>query len=178
MANTYLTNTADINQFEYCYLTEDTDPEATYMKIYVPKLMGMIDMNNKPEQDSVAASIIKNANSDVSNSATTQGFILAKVQEPYMHKHPHHDCPGNCINVSHPNTCGSSSKLADCPHFHHDHHFRHRKAYGKIPAGTQLICCIMDHNIKDIIVTRMWCRFPEEQDESYRPPNWHVKRIS
>ena len=33
-------NDFSLNQFEYCYLVEDTDPCATEMKIYVPKLMG------------------------------------------------------------------------------------------------------------------------------------------
>lgn len=153
--------TANINQFEYCYLVEDTDPEATEMKIYIPKLMGLIQMDNTPKDQSVNVNCIKNMLSGgggADNNATTQGFIVARVQEHYGHKHKHHDCPGNCVNQSHDNTCGkSSSVLEECPHFHHDHHFRHIGDYGVIPAGTQLICCIMDHNIKDVIITRMWC---------------------
>lgn len=154
-------SSANINQFEYCYLVEDTDPEATEMKIYIPKLMGLRSMSNTPQNSSVNTNTIKNENGgDASKSVTKQGYIVAPVQEPYMHKHKHHDCPGNCVNESHDNTCGkSSSKLAPCPHFHHDHHFRHLGDYGVTPAGTQLICCIMDHNIKDIIITRMWCKF-------------------
>lgn len=160
--------TADVNQFEYCYLVEDTDPTATEMKIYIPKIMGLIKMNNTPENEQVNIECIKNfnGNAGANSSATTQGFIVAKVQEPYEHKHKHHDCPDNCVNISHDNSCGSSSLLDVCHHFHHDHHFRHRGEYGLIPAGTQLICCIMDHNIKDIIITRMWCKFLEEQSAS------------
>ena len=155
--------TADINQFEYCYLVEDTEPTATEMKIYVPKLMGLISMNNTPQDESVMVNCVKNTNKgDVDGNATTQGFIVAKVQDTYSHEHKHHNCPGNCPNESHDNDCGkSSSILAPCPHFHHDHHFPHKDDYGMIPAGAQLICCIMDHNIKDIIVTRMWCKFSD-----------------
>ena len=151
---------ADFEQFEYCYLVEDTDPEATSMKIFVPKLMGNMSMSNKTSKKNVNKQCLMNDDdSGVDSSVQTQNFIVGKVQDPYMHKHSFHDCPGNCPNVQHGNTCGSESILSPCPHFHHDHHFPHLGEHGKIPAGAQLICCIMNKNIKDIIVTRMWCRW-------------------
>lgn len=150
---------ADFDQLEYCYLVEDTDPEAMTMKIYVPKLMGNMSMGNKKTKVSVDTNSLMNSDDTVDSSVETQNYITAKVQDSYMHKHSFHDCPGNCPNVSHNNTCGSSSILNSCPHFHHDHHFPHLGDHGKIPKGAQMICCIMNKNIKDIIVTRMWCRW-------------------
>lgn len=150
---------ADFDQLEYCYLVEDTDPEAMTMKIYVPKLMGNMSMGNKKTKVSVDTNSLMNSDDTVDSSVETQNFITARVQDSYMHKHSFHDCPGNCPNTSHSNTCGSNSLLASCPHFHHDHHFPHLGDHGKIPKGAQLICCIMNKNIKDIIVTRMWCRW-------------------
>lgn len=150
----------DLEQFEYCYLVEDTDPEATTMKIFIPKLMGNMSMGNNKSSKSVNKQALMNDDGGgIDSSVETQNYIVAKVQDPYMHKHKHHDCPGNCVNVSHDNTCPSTSILKPCNHFHHDHHFPHLGEYGKIPKGAQMICCIMNKNVKDIIVTRMWCRW-------------------
>ena len=153
----------ELNQLEYCYLVEDTDPEAMERKIFIPKLMGaMGSPSNKKSKKSVNTDALMNSDdsdTEVDSSVSTQGYILAPVQDSYQHKHKHHDCKGNCPNTSHGNTCGSSSKLAVCPHFHHDHHFPHLGDYGKIPAGAQMICLIMNKNPKDIYITRMLCKF-------------------
>ena len=153
----------EFNQLEYCYLVEDTDPEAMEMKIFIPALMGgMGGYSNQKKKKSVNTDALINSDdsdTEVDSSVSTQGYILARVQDSYQHKHKHHDCPGNCPNVSHGNTCGSSSKLSPCPHFHHDHHFPHEGEYGKIPKGAQMICLIMNKNPKDIIITRMLCRW-------------------
>lgn len=155
-----MSDNSQMNQFEYCYLVEDTDPEAMEMKIFIPKLMGGgMSMSNASGTKSFNANALKNTETKSSGSVGTQNYIVAKVQDSYMHKHKHHDCPGNCVNVCHGNTCSSSSILKPCGHFHHDHHFPHVGEYGKIPAGAQMICCIMNGNIKDIIITRMWCRW-------------------
>ena len=154
---------AEFDQIEYCYLAEDTDPDAMTMEVYIPKLQGDMSMGNGESNEGVNKSAVMNADGAcVSEQCTCKKSITARVQDSYHHKHGHHDCPGNCPNISHSNTCGSTSKLAVCKHFHHDHHFPHRGDYGMIPAGAQMLCIIMNKNIKDIIVTRMWCRWGDE----------------
>lgn len=155
----------EMDQFEYCYLAEETSPDATEMKIFVPKLMGNMSPGNKKSSKSVNTKALMNTSGDdggdagCSSSVSTQNYIVARVQDPYYHKHSFHDCPGNCPNTSHCNTCGSSSQLNVCHHFHHDHHFKHMGEKGNIPKGARLICCIMNHDINDIIVTRMLCEW-------------------
>ena len=148
-----------LNQLEYCYLVEDTDPKATQMKIFIPKLMGGIKPSGTTGNKQISTGALMNEGVNVSSSVSTQNYIVAKVVDPYEHKHKHHDCPGNCVNSSHSNTCCGSSILAPCPHFHHDHHFPHIGEYGIIPSGTKMICLVMDGNLKDIWVTRFLCRW-------------------
>jgi hypothetical protein len=165
----------NFEQLEWCYLVEDTDPEATEVKIYIPKLMGNMSMDSKQQKATVNTTALKNSapasdgnsggntqeatSSNVSGSVTKQNYIVAKMQDPLMHQHKHHNCPGNCPNTNHSNTCGSSSILSSCPHYHHDHHLPHEGEYGKVPAGAKMICLIMNKNLKDVIVTRLWCRW-------------------
>ena len=152
-------NAQGMDQLEYCYLVEDTDPEAMEMKIYIPKLMGNIAPGNTRSSMSYNSGAVENGGGG-GGSVQTQNFIVAKVQDSYQHKHHFHDCEGcPCPNKNHVNTCGSTSKLAVCKHFHHDHHFRHLGDHGPIPKGAKLICLMMNGSIKDIIVTRMWCRW-------------------
>ena len=150
-----------LNQLEYCYLVEDTDPKATQMKIFIPKLMGGIKPSGSTGNKQINTGALMNDGDGVSVAASvsTQNYILAKVVDPYEHKHKHHDCPGNCVNSSHGNTCCGTSILSPCPHFHHDHHFPHIGEYGIIPSGTKMICLVMDGNLKDIWVTRFLCRW-------------------
>ena len=150
------------NQLEYCYLVEDTAPDAKTMKVYIPKLMSGVSQSNQSTPAKNDKGIFMNENKgdlNVSSSTGSQGYFEVPVVDPYEHKHKHHDCPGNCPNASHGNTCCGSSTLVPCPHFHHDHHFPHMDDYGKIPAGAKMICLIMDNNIKDIRITRLICEF-------------------
>lgn len=150
------------NQIEYCELAEDTDPEALTMKIFVPKLQGLMNMTSEAQSSSVNTSVVLNDDGGgVSSSVNSQAPIIAKVVDPPQHKHPHHDCQGTpCPNASHPNTCCGDSILNPCAHYHHDHHFPHPGAKGKIPAGTKMICIMMNDNPKDIWVTRWLCEWP------------------
>jgi len=151
-----------MQQFEYCFLAEDTSPDATQVKIFIPKLQGMMPMSNSTQSSSFSGSSLKNEGGGSGGSVTQAGYITARMQDPYSHKHSFHDCPGNCPNVSHDNTCGSTSCLNTCNHFHHDHHLRHVGEHGTVPAGSRMICCIMNGSVKDIIVTRLEVKFPGE----------------
>ena len=161
-------NDFSLQQFEYCYLVEDTDPRAREMKIYIPKLMGQMSGGNKKVSKPIDKSSIINASDcDTGSASSVQSanYILAPVQLELAHRHKLHDCPGNCINLVHSAmTCHSgTSTLKPCPHFHHDHHFPHTTdgTGGVIPANTQLICMFMDQNPNNCIVTRIWCKFPD-----------------
>ena len=159
----------ELDLFEYGYLVEDTDPNATKMKVYIPKIMGGMAPSATPTKTSIDTNSLMNdgdssGGEDVSvdNSVQTQNYIEAPVTLAYSHEHSFHNCPGNCVNVSHPCSCPGSSTLAPCPHFHHDHHFRHMDEKGKVPKGSRVICLIMNKNPKDVRVTRLCCDFPGE----------------
>lgn len=152
------------DQIEYCYLVEDTDPRAQQVKIFIPKLMGEKTMGADAEMKDVDTSAVMNEGDiGVKSNVPTQNYIIAKMQDPYAHEHKHHNCPGNCINEKHTNSCGCTSILEPCPHFHHDHHLPHEGEHagedGFVPAGAQMLCVIMNNNVKDIIVLRAWCRW-------------------
>lgn len=155
---------AQYDQIEYCELAEDTSVEALTMKIFVPKLQGLMNMTTEAQDSSVNKNIVINDDGGgVSSSCKNNAPIVARVVDPPMHKHSHHDCEGcPCPNASHGNTCGSSSILSVCPHYHHDHHFPHPgdDRVGTIPAGTKMICIMMNNNPKDIWVTRWLCEWP------------------
>ena len=57
----------DLQQLEYCYLVEDTDPAATSMKICIPKLMSNISPSNKSQKKSDNTNVLMNANKDELN---------------------------------------------------------------------------------------------------------------
>ena len=162
----------DFDQIEYCFLAEDTEPEAVEVKICIPKLMGQMSMGNETTKTPVDKTAVMNDDGcGVKGSTETQNYIIAKMQDPYEHKHGHHDCQSkitgqdNCPNKTHNDSCGCTSHLKNCDHFHHDHHLPHKGQYGEmgrggyVPKGTQMICVIMNRNIKDIIVLRAWCRW-------------------
>lgn len=161
------TSKFNLNQFEYCYLVEDTDPCARTMKIRVPKLHGNMTSSATGSTQSVNKSGISNSSeSSVDSTATVQdtgGTITARVSLELAHRHSFHDCPGNCVNLVHTaQTCHSgTSNLKVCHHYHHDHHFPHSGETGKIPAGTKMICMFMDNNVNDCFVTRMLCDMPD-----------------
>lgn len=159
-----------LNQFEYGYLVEDTPRNATSMKVYIPKLMGVVGGGSNTGKQNIDSGMIKNkdkSNITVSSSVSTKQYIDIPVVMPYEHEHPIHNCQGydgtnNCPNTSHQNTCHHPGKsiLKPCPHFHHDHHFPHLGITGMIPAGSRVIVMFMDNNVNDCRVTRMICDFP------------------
>ena len=166
----------NLELFEYAYLVEDTDPCATSMKIYVPKLAGTKAPGNSSNKSSVNQSMIGNSSDSTlqeASSAGGQSYITARVAMPLAHRHKHHDCPGNCINEVHSaSTCHEGiSCLKPCPHFHHDHHFPHVGAWGLIPKGSRVIVLFMNHDVNDAIITRLECKFPSGSPPG--PPNEH-----
>ena len=140
-------NDFSLDQFEYCYLVEDTDPCATQMKIYVPKLMGQ-----------------KTGSANTNQSGVDQTSFMNSG-----------DCPGNCVNLVHgaQTCCPGTSDLKVCHHFHHDHHFPHEGDKGLIPKGSRLICMFMNHDPNDCIVTRMEVMFPNGQINPMEPADEH-----
>lgn len=167
-----------LNQFEYCYLVEDTDPCAREMKIYVPKLQAQTTGSSKSATTGVDQSSFMNADDcklQSSNKVESAGYIVAPVALELAHRHKIHDCPGNCPNATHDAvTCHTgTSHLKPCPHFHHDHHFPHDESTGMIPANTQMICMFMGENATDCIITRMWCKFPDGTIQPGNPPDEH-----
>lgn len=155
-----------LNQFEYGFLVEDTDPRARTMKVECPKLTGTLAGGDKPTNNPVQKSAMLNDSSSELQSASsvsTKDFIVAKVCLELAHRHYFHDCPGTpCPNATHDAvTChGGTSHLVPCPHYHHDHHFPH-DGNNVIPKGTKVILLFMDENVNDCYVTRLWCEFPD-----------------
>nr|DAR84738.1 MAG TPA: hypothetical protein [Caudoviricetes sp.] len=171
-------NNFSLNQFEYCYLVEDTDPCARTMKIYVPKLMGQKNASNSTTNASIdQSSFINSQDSRLESSSNVQSanYIVARVQLPLAHRHKFHDCPGNCPNKVHDaqTCCPGTSTLKDCPHFHHDHHFPHLGDKGLMPKGTRLICMFMNDDPNDCIVTRLEVMFPDGTMNPGEPVNEH-----
>ena len=161
---------------EYGFLVEDTDPCATTFKVYVPKLLGNKTGSASKSSSSTDTSSI--ANDDFSGkSSTTEsaGCIEARVSPEIMiaHRHKFHDCPGNCVNLTHTAfTChGGVSNLKVCNHWHHDHHWPHVGDKGMIPANSRVIVAFMNHDPNDAIVTRLICDFPNGGEP--QPPNDH-----
>lgn len=158
-----------VNQLEYAYSVEAFDPEAEYIKVYVPKLMSNIPAEPKTKKKSVDQSIFGNSpdcDIESSNTVTTQGYILARVVDKVYHNHPHLQCNNatygtdNCPNRVHDNTCPHKSKLKECYHDHWHYHFNNEPVGGGfIPAGAQLIVLFMDNNINDCWVTRFICHY-------------------
>ena len=154
-----------LNQFEYAYLVEDTDPCARVMKVECPKLTAMLNGGNTPNNESVDKGLIVNDTESTVNpagSVTKADYIVARVVLEHAHRHKFHDCipqSPNCVNKVH----GGSKpcKLKPCKHHHHDHHFPHLGDFGKIPKGTKVIVMFMDNNPNDCYVTRLWCEFPD-----------------
>jgi hypothetical protein len=162
-----------VELLEYGYLVKDTDPTAKTFEIYVPKLQGNTTGSDKSTSSSIDGSNFGNS-SDTDfgggKSATEKGNITARVSDEIMiaHRHKFHDCPGNCPNKVHSaQTChAGTSTLVDCPHFHHDHHWPHLGETGMIPANSRVIVLFMNHDIKDAIVTRIECKFPNGGEPS------------
>lgn len=167
-------NSHKMNQFEWCYLVEDTPSTAREMKIHIPKLQGKNPPSDKANATSVNADSFANSNeSKLSSDKKIEqgGPIVAKVQLELAHRHKFHDCEGcPCPNKDHPGDCCHSvtGHLNMCNHYHHDHHFPHNKK-GMIPKGTKMICLIMDENTNDVIVTRLWCEFPSGETNGNPP---------
>lgn len=160
-----------LNQFEYAYAVEDFDPEAEFIKVYIPKLMSNITAQPKTQKSAVNRSVFINSSEcKVSSAANVaaQGYILARVVDKRNHQHPHLFCyntkygKNNCVNKSHSNTCHhpGSSILAPCMHDHWHYHFNNEPVNGgNIPAGAKLIVMFMDNNINDCWVTRFICHY-------------------
>lgn len=166
----------ELELFEYGFLVEDTDPCATTMKVFVPKLQGMTAGGGGQSSGSVDTSAFANSSDSKlqsSNNSTEQQYITAKVFMPLAHRHSFHDCPGNCVNLVHSaQTCHSgTSNLKVCHHFHHDHHFPHLGDKGMIPAKTRVIVLFMEHNMNDAYITRFICEFPNGGEP--QPPDEH-----
>ena len=90
-------NDFSLDQFEYCYLVEDTDPCATQMKIYVPKLMGQKTGSANTNQSGVDQTSFMNSGDcklESSSQVQSANYIIARVQMPLAHRHSFHDCPG------------------------------------------------------------------------------------
>lgn len=171
-------NDFSLDQFEYCYLVEDTDPCATQMKIYVPKLMGQKTGSANTNQSGVNQTSFMNSGDcklESSSQVQSANYIVARVQMPLAHRHSFHDCPGNCVNLVHgaQTCCPGTSDLKVCHHFHHDHHFPHEGETGLIPKGSRLICMFMNHDPNDCIVTRMEVMFPNGQINPMEPADEH-----
>jgi hypothetical protein len=160
-------NGVKLNQLEYGYLVEDTDPCARTMKVECPKLTATLAGGGDTHKGSINNSKFANSGdcSVGSGSTSTEGnYITAKVCLEVAHRHSFHDCPGcPCPNATHDAiTCHpGTSHLVRCDHYHHDHHFPHLGETGMIPAGTKVILLFMDNNPKDCYVTRLWCEFPD-----------------
>lgn len=156
-----------LNQLEYGYLVEDTDPCARTMKVDVPKLSGCLAGGSGSRQESINNSAFANSSECSAGSGSTsseQNYITAKVCLELAHRHSFHDCPGcPCPNKVHDVVICEvgTSHLKRCDHYHHDHHFPHLGETGMIPAGTKVIVLFMDENPKDCYVTRLWCEFPD-----------------
>lgn len=162
-----------LNQFEYCFLAEDTACDAEKMKVVIPKLSSVAGGGNGTSTSSVNKSSLSNNISGVDNSVSSQQYVEVKVQMKLEHQHPECDCWNasggkNCPNESHKNTCHhpGDSILSPCRHHHHDHHFPH-DSNGMIPQGTRLICLCMSDDPSDIYVTRFICEFPS--GKTYAP---------
>lgn len=154
-----------LNPLVYGYLVEDTPCDATVMKMYIPKLMGLAGGGSGQVTENINSGV--SATGGGAGSVTSKQYIEVKVCDPYAHRHPTHDCQGydgsdNCPNKKHQNTCHhpGDSILKPCPHTHHDHHFPHMDN-GMIPSGTRFIIIVMDDNPSDLRVTRLICEYPE-----------------
>ena len=158
-----------INQLEYAYAVEAFDPEAEYIKVYVPKLMSNVTAKPATESKPVNKGVFENASScqvSGASSVSTQGYIVARVVDKVYHNHPHLQCNNaqygtdNCPNRVHDNTCPHKSMLKPCYHDHWHFHFNNEPVGGGyIPAGAQLIVLFMDGNINDCWVTRFICHY-------------------
>lgn len=160
-----------LNQFEYAYAVENFKPDAEFIKVYIPKLMGTINAEAKTQKNQIDKSVFANSSTcqvTGATSVTSQGYILARVVDKRNHTHPHMFCfnpyygTNNCVNKSHSNTCHhpGSSILAPCMHDHWHYDFNNEPVGGgDIPAGAKLIVMFMDNNINDCWVTRFICHY-------------------
>lgn len=161
----------EFNQFEYAYSVEPFDPEATEIKVYIPKLMGNSEASPKTAPKTINKNVFCNSNScQVTNasSITSQGYIVAKVVDKVNHQHPHLHCVNtkygcdNCPNRVHSNDGHHSpnSYLKKCYHDHWHYHFNNEPCGGgPIPAGAKLIVMFMNNDINDCWVTRFICHY-------------------
>ena len=158
----------ELNMFEYATLAEDTDPNATEVKVIVPKLSGAMDSPENEQEKQVDQSKFANSSDsklESGSSSKVSGAITVKVVHSGAHRHKHHDCwpqSSNCPNATHTAfTCHSgTSDLVTCMHFHHDHHMPHLAEFGMIPKGTKVIVLFMDNNPNDGYLTRWLFEFP------------------
>ena len=162
---------AEFNQIEYAYAVEDFPASSEFIKVYIPKLMGNIEASPKKKTLPINASVFSNsADSSASqaSSASTQGYIVARVVDKRNHTHPWLFCNNpyygtdNCPNRSHANCChhAGPSILAPCYHDHWHFDFNDEPVGGaNIPAGAKLMVLIMDNNINDVWVTRFICHY-------------------
>lgn len=160
-----------LNQFEYAYAVEAFDPEAETIKVRVPKLMSNIEASPNTKKSNISRDVFANSSEcKVSGaaSATSQGYIVAKVVDKRNHTHPELHCYNtkygtwNCPNICHQNNGHHSpnSFLVKCMHDHWHYHFNNEPVGGGyIPAGAKLIVMFMDGNINDCWVTRFICRY-------------------
>ena len=170
-----------LNQFEYGFLVEDTDPRARVMKVECPKLTGTLSGGDKPTNNPIQKSnMLNDSESELQSSDTvsSKDYIEAKVSLELAHRHKWHDCTPqspNCVNAVHTafTCCPGTSDLKPCYHYHHDHHFPHNSE-GMIPKGTKVILLFMDDNVNDCYVTRLWCEFPDGQTQG-DPPRERMK---
>ena len=161
-----------LNQLEYAYAVEDFSPDADFIKVYIPKLMGNVVATPNSEKQNLDRSTFANSSKckvTGSSSVTSQGYILARVVDKRNHTHPHLFCNNpyygtdNCPNRSHHNNCHhpSNSILANCTHDHWHYDFNNEPVGGgNIPAGAKLIVMFIDGNLTDCWVTRFICHYP------------------
>lgn len=171
MASKSGNNGIQLDQFEYAYAAESFKPDATSIKVYIPKLMSTISANGNTQTKQINNGVFANgANCKVTgaSSVSAQNYINARVVDPRNHTHPWLFCfnakygTNNCPNTSHANTCHhpGESILAPCQHDHWHFDFPNEKnGGGDIPAGAKLIVFFMNGNINDCWVTRFICHY-------------------
>lgn len=119
----------DINQFEYCFLCNDTYyPGTSTFKVYIPKLMPFM---HSIYQEPVTQTSIFNSNIFVNDSA-----CKPQPSKTVQFK--------NFINVK---------VLANQDFINHE--YDPDGAPGYMKSGTRLICMLMDKNPRDIYLTSM-----------------------
>lgn len=154
-----------VELLEYGFLTKDTDPCAEVFNVYVPKLQGLTTGGSNTTTESTDTSKIANDTNSGGSASTSQSHgtdIKVSPEIMIAHRHKFHDCPGNCVNLTHDAiTCHpGTSHLKVCHHFHHDHHWPHVGEKGMIPANTKVIVLFMNHDPNNGLVTRLIADFP------------------